>query len=160
MADIEISVDAGTSKRLLTAGKYCDRDILVSASGGAAEPVIQPLEVTTNGTYNAPAGVDGYSPVTVNVSGSAGTAGSIYLNFIGISYVTIIFSDNSAKMLNSLREEYAAGAVLNDVMYISFMEDGWKDAILDGPCERIFYNAISTQRYSVYKINGDCTLSL
>ena len=70
MADIEISVDAGTSKRLLTAGKYCDRDILVSASGGAASPVIEPLEVTTNGTYTAPAGVDGYSPVTVNVSGS------------------------------------------------------------------------------------------
>ena len=32
MADIEISVDAGTSKRLLTAGKYCDKNILVSAS--------------------------------------------------------------------------------------------------------------------------------
>ena len=70
MADIEISVDAGTSKRLLTAGKYCDKNILVSASGGAATPVIEPLEVTTNGTYTAPDGVDGYSPVTVNVSGS------------------------------------------------------------------------------------------
>lgn len=31
-ADIEISVDAGTSKRLLTAGKYCDKNILVTAS--------------------------------------------------------------------------------------------------------------------------------
>lgn len=68
MADIEISVDAGTSKRLLTAGKYCDKNILVSASGGAASPVIEPLEVTENGTYTAPAGVDGYSPVTVNVT--------------------------------------------------------------------------------------------
>ena len=70
MADIEISVEGGTSKRLLTAGKYCDRDILVSASGGAAEPVIQPLEVTANGVYNVSAGVDGYNPVSVNVSGS------------------------------------------------------------------------------------------
>lgn len=34
MADIEITVDGGTSKRLLTAGKYCDRDILVTATGG------------------------------------------------------------------------------------------------------------------------------
>lgn len=32
-------------------------------------PVINPLSVTANGTYSAPAGVDGYSPVTVNVSG-------------------------------------------------------------------------------------------
>lgn len=35
-------------------------------------PVINPLSVTANGTYSAPAGVDGYSPVTVNVSGGGG----------------------------------------------------------------------------------------
>lgn len=34
MSDINISVDGGTSKRLLTAGKYCESDILVTASGG------------------------------------------------------------------------------------------------------------------------------
>ena len=34
MADIAITVDGGTSKRLLTAGKYCDKDILVTATGG------------------------------------------------------------------------------------------------------------------------------
>lgn len=32
-------------------------------------PTIQSLSVTENGTYTAPSGVDGYSPVTVNVSG-------------------------------------------------------------------------------------------
>lgn len=32
--------------------------------------VIQSLTVTENGTYNPPSGVDGYAPVTVNVSGS------------------------------------------------------------------------------------------
>ena len=41
-----------------------------TASGGGA--VVQPLSVTTNGTYTAPSGVDGYSPVTVNVSGGGG----------------------------------------------------------------------------------------
>lgn len=35
-------------------------------------PVINPLTVTENGTYTAPSGVDGYSPVTVNVSGGGG----------------------------------------------------------------------------------------
>lgn len=34
MADIAITVDGGTSKRLLTAGKYCDKNILVTATGG------------------------------------------------------------------------------------------------------------------------------
>ncbi len=40
-----------------------------SSSSGA---VIEPLTVTTNGTYTA-SGIDGYSPVTVNVSGTSPT---------------------------------------------------------------------------------------
>lgn len=35
-------------------------------------PVIQSLNVTENGTYTAPEGVDGYSPVVVNVASSGG----------------------------------------------------------------------------------------
>lgn len=34
MSNITISVDGGTSKKLLTAGKYCDMDIVVTAKGG------------------------------------------------------------------------------------------------------------------------------
>lgn len=34
MSDINITVDGGTSKRLLTAGKMCDRNILITATGG------------------------------------------------------------------------------------------------------------------------------
>lgn len=36
-------------------------------AGGTANPVIEPLSVTENGTYTAPDGVDGYSPITVDV---------------------------------------------------------------------------------------------
>ena len=35
MSDINISIDGGASKRLLTAGKYCDKDIVVTAEGGS-----------------------------------------------------------------------------------------------------------------------------
>ena len=38
-----------------------------SVQWGGGAPVIEALSVTANGTYTAPAGVDGYSPVTVNV---------------------------------------------------------------------------------------------
>lgn len=51
-----------------------------TASGGSA--VIEALNVTANGTYTAPTGVDGYSPVTVNVSGGGGAVASKEVNFI------------------------------------------------------------------------------
>ena len=43
-----------------------------TAGGGAAAPVIEALEITENGTYTAPDGVDGYSPISVNVPIPAG----------------------------------------------------------------------------------------
>ena len=73
-----IEVEGGTSVRLPTAGKYCDRDIVITATGAAAAPVVQPLEVTQNGTYTATAGVDGYSPVTVNVAGGGGEENQLH----------------------------------------------------------------------------------
>lgn len=42
-------------------------DDLPDAGGATTDPIIEPLEVTENGTYVAPVGVDGYSPVTVNI---------------------------------------------------------------------------------------------
>ena len=39
----------------------------ITAISGAAEPVIEALSVTSNGTYTATDGLDGYSPITVNV---------------------------------------------------------------------------------------------
>jgi hypothetical protein len=37
------------------------------AAGGSGGAVIEALSVTANGTYTAPSGVDGYSPITVDV---------------------------------------------------------------------------------------------
>lgn len=47
------------------------------------DPVIQPLTVTENGTFTAANGVDGYSPVTVNVTSSGGSAQSATGTFYG-----------------------------------------------------------------------------
>ena len=45
MADIEITVDGGSSARLLTAGKYCDRNILVTETGGGGGTSASPSDV-------------------------------------------------------------------------------------------------------------------
>lgn len=41
MSEYKISVEGGTSVRLTTAGKYCDRDIVVTA---AADPVVTDID--------------------------------------------------------------------------------------------------------------------
>lgn len=48
---------------------YADLHI-VKGGGGGGSANIQPLTVTENGTYTASGGIDGYSPISVNVSGS------------------------------------------------------------------------------------------
>lgn len=58
---------------------------------------IQPLYVTQNGAYNPPSGVDGYAPVTVNVSGGGGGDPALpneyqkveYLSITDTQYVTV-----------------------------------------------------------------------
>jgi hypothetical protein len=50
-------------------------EIFLSQISGGGGGTIEPLSVTANGTYNPPEGVDGYSPVTVNVA-SSGDDGS------------------------------------------------------------------------------------
>ena len=55
MADIAITVDGGTSKRLLTAGKYCDKDILVTATGGGQPEPEPPADGKTRLYITVPA---------------------------------------------------------------------------------------------------------
>ena len=66
----QISItENGTTTEDVT--NYADAEITVNVPTGST-PVINPLSVNENGTYTAPTGVDGYSPVTVNVSGGGG----------------------------------------------------------------------------------------
>lgn len=57
-------------------------------SGGGSAPVIEPLSVTDNGEYSAPSGVDGYSPVTVNVPKGITPSGTKSITENGIYDVT------------------------------------------------------------------------
>lgn len=68
-----------------------------AGGGGVAEPVIEPLAITENGTYTAPNGVDGYSPVTVNVpipDGYIKPSGSLEVTENGTHDVTAYASVN------------------------------------------------------------------
>ena len=51
----------------------------ITAISGGGEPTIEALSITANGTYTAPDGVDGYSPVTVNVPQDGGLPESAFV---------------------------------------------------------------------------------
>lgn len=70
-----------TGKSELIAPGDMPAEITAIVSGGA-NPVIEELEITSNGTYNAYDGVDGFAPVVVNVpqEGGPDAADLVYTN--------------------------------------------------------------------------------
>ena len=76
-------------------------------SGG--EPVITELTVTQNGTYTASDGVDGYSPVTVNVPQDGSPPESAFVISGDCSYR---FSNNG---WNWFIEQYGDRITTNDI---------------------------------------------
>ena len=64
-----------TGKSELIAPGDMPAEIAAIVSGGA-DPVIEELQITTNGTYNAYDGVDGFAPVVVNVPQDGGPPAS------------------------------------------------------------------------------------
>ena len=71
MSEYNVTVNGGSSKRIKTAGKYCDYDILVTATGGGEPTPTQEksVDILENGTVEVLPD-DGYalSKVTANVN--------------------------------------------------------------------------------------------
>ena len=63
-------------------------------------PVIQPIEIAENGTYSAQEGVDGYSPITVNVLSGEYVKVSVY------NGLTTVYEEFFAARTDVLIDEY------------------------------------------------------
>lgn len=70
-----------TQNGVVDVTNYASADVDVPTGG---TPIINSLSITENGTYTAPSGVDGYSPITVNVSGG-GSGGLSLIDTISVS---------------------------------------------------------------------------
>lgn len=102
MSEYNITVEDGSSIKLKTAGKYCDRDIIVTAKGSASDEgkleQEKIIDITDNGiTEIIPDDGKTLSKVTVNVnveaSGEADMAGALASRTI-----TEFYSDNCTEI--------------------------------------------------------------
>ena len=112
MSEFAIEVEGGSSVRLPTAGKYCDRDIVVTATGGGEE-------VFTDGYYALP-----YTKKLSNLfNGKASPGKDIYRESLHLEEVEYLY--NGIIKLNytfygctSLKKAYLPKAT-------GFMKDGF-----------------------------------
>lgn len=98
-----------------------------TASGGSA--TIEPLSVTANGTYNPPSGVDGYSPVVVNVPTGGGGGGS--------SSDPVKFIDYDGTILHSysVADFMALTALPENPSHSGLTAQGWNWSLADAKAQ-------------------------
>jgi len=102
-------------------GKFEARS--VQWGGGGA--VVQPLSVTQNGTYNPPSGVDGYAPVTVNVSGGGGSSLYDILDYIESDGTQVIDTLRTVSNGDSIRAHWQfQSGVTNYAWFFGAISDG------------------------------------
>jgi len=116
-----------------------NNSVTVNVSGGGSA-VVQPLNVTQNGTYNPPSGVDGFSPVTVSVSG-------------GSSLVEIMHQGQVSDTSHYMTAYFDAGVNLSD--YELIFVDLYKNGALIGS------NIASPQSLpATFYITGDLSYTM
>ena len=96
-----------------------------TASGGSAN--IQSLSVSQNGTYTAPTGVDGYSPVTVNVSGGGGA--------VAPKEVNLIDYDGTVLHAYSVAEFQQLNAMPSNPSHTGLTAQGWNWSLTDAKAQ-------------------------
>jgi hypothetical protein len=76
LTNIGMAIREKTGKTNLIAPGDMPKEIKSITSGGGNAAVIEELNITSNGTYAAPNGVDGYNPIKVNVPQEGGPPAS------------------------------------------------------------------------------------
>lgn len=97
--------------------------VITDNTGSGADPVIEPLPVTENGTYTAPTGIDGFNPVIVNVSAGGGQ----------IPEHGVFFIDYDGKIITAwATAEVASKATLPDnPTHVGLVAQGWNWSLAD-----------------------------
>ena len=118
---------------------------IASIPTGGGSATIEPLSVTANGTYTAPSGVDGYSPITVNVPKNAvtttevpnSTGTALYINSTGRSGDDVRFIDYDGTVLYSYSASEFANltAMPANPTHTGLTSQGWNWSLADAKAQ-------------------------
>ena len=118
LPDSDITIEL----RAATTGSY----VKIYTVGGA---VIQPLSITQNGTYTAPSGVDGYSPITASVPNSypASDEGKVVSNGALVSQTSATYTTNNTydtTLINSVTVSVSGSpSATSHTIYFEFSDN-------------------------------------
>ena len=151
------------TKTLTTAGKYLEADVVLT-DVTSGDTTVNPLSVTSNGTYTAPSGT-AYSPVTVNVDGGTPTPSKKWvrpsdwpdLSKMDISGGDVVYMTSYADEARGFCDFYLSctgqyTVELGHISGLSFIAESSYTYNSGKHCQ--LYYGSNTEAYKVIKVTG------
>ena len=117
--------------------------------GGGKEPVVEALSVTENGIYNAPSGVDGFTPVDVNVPSREPVLESLSITDNGTYTPSAGVDGYNSVDVNVPKEHHnvTSKSITANGVYNSTGDEVWNEVSVNVP-QKTFNKASVTKEYT------------
>lgn len=118
--------------------------------GAGSEAIIQSLSIQANGTYTAPADIDGYNPITVNVPQKEPNIQNLSITTNG-TYTAPSGTDGYSPVVVDVQPDLENITITANGTYSHAGKDGYDQVVVNVPQQGITELEVSTLEYLSYK---------
>lgn len=118
--------------------------------GAGSEAIIKSLSISANGTYTAPADVDGYNPITVNVPQKEPNIQNLSITTNG-TYTAPSGTDGYSPVVVDVQPNLENITITANGTYSHAGKDGYDQVVVNVPQQGITELVVSTLEYLNYK---------
>lgn len=111
--------------------------------GAGSEAIIQSLSISANGTYTAPADIDGYNPITVNVPQKEPSIQSLSITTNG-TYTAPTGTDGYNPVVVDVQPDLENITITANGTYSHTGKDGYDQVVVNVPQQRVTELEVST----------------